>query len=380
MRSASTYQAAGIVAESIEQYFLKHHEAASGRGQKDMAPLPEAGMVEAIIDTSFWASLRREEGHDPRISLAYLPPEFAGQPMLFEKKLPLTPANLTKLSPGVERPGVHLGVWVENNNLYIWGTTLRIPDLCFVLDVSEPGLLVIKHRRLQGFGKFANIAVLVGDQVKIVSEESTLASDCPPMLKSLLSFTSPASWNDMENVLVQLAVSMRAHKHGGTLLVVPANQNQWEKSIIQPLKYRVTPPYGGLKDLINRDKSERGRNQWQNKLKAEIDSMAGLTAIDGATIITDSFEVLAFGTKISRQKGHARVEKIYLNEPIVGADSEVVNPAQTGGTRHLSAAQFVYDQHDSIAMVASQDGHFTVFSWSDEQEMVQAHKIDTLLL
>ena len=34
-----------------------------------------------------------------------------------------------------------------------------------------------------------------------------------------------------------------------------------------------------------------------------------------------------------------------------------------GGTRHLSAAQFGHDQRDSIALVASQDGRFTVFAW-----------------
>jgi len=40
----------------------------------------------------------------------------------------------------------------------------------------------------------------------------------------------------------------------------------------------------------------------------------------------------------------------------------------------------VHDQHDALALVASQDGYFTVFSWSTLLEMVQAHRIDTLLL
>jgi DNA integrity scanning protein DisA with diadenylate cyclase activity len=57
-----------------------------------------------------------------------------------------------------------------------------------------------------------------------------------------------------------------------------------------------------------------------------------------------------------------------------------VHPAQNGGTRHLAAAQFVYDQKDAIALVASQDGQFTVFAWSVEMQMVHAHRIDVLLL
>ena len=40
----------------------------------------------------------------------------------------------------------------------------------------------------------------------------------------------------------------------------------------------------------------------------------------------------------------------------------VVQPTEHGGTRHLSAAQFVYDQRDALALVASQDGRFTVFA------------------
>ena len=58
----------------------------------------------------------------------------------------------------------------------------------------------------------------------------------------------------------------------------------------------------------------------------------------------------------------------------------VVHPGQSGGTRHLSAAQFVYDQRDAIAMVASQDGRFTIFAWSPCEDTVHAHRIEALLL
>ena len=51
-----------------------------------------------------------------------------------------------------------------------------------------------------------------------------------------------------------------------------------------------------------------------------------------------------------------------------------------GGTRHLSAAQFVYDQKGAVALVASQDGRFTVFAWSPCEERVHAHRVEALLL
>ena len=74
------------------------------------------------------------------------------------------------------------------------------------------------------------------------------------------------------------------------------------------------------------------------------------------------------------------VEDIYLTEPVVGSAPQRLHAASIGGTRHLAAAQFVHDQHDAVALVASQDGNFTVFRWSETLHTVHAHRIDVLLL
>ncbi|GAL86868.1 hypothetical protein N824_07885 [Sporocytophaga myxococcoides] len=380
MSKKTTYKAASSVAKAIEKHFAHQLSAARMRGDTNLAIEPNVKMVETMIDTAFWASLRREEGNSTKISIAFLPPEQAGVPILFEQKMAFTAYHLTKLSLGVERPGVHLGVWHENDQLFIWGTTLKIPNLCFILDVSEPGMLVIKHRRVHGFGKFANVAVLIGDQVKIIDENSASHPDCPELLQYLLGYTVPHSWSDSMNVLVQLAVSMRAHRHGGSLLVVPSDNDNWRKSILHPIKYSVSPPYSGLSDLMSKDINVRSEVMWQGALRTEVETLAGLTAVDGATVISDKYELYAFGAKIGRSVGNARVEKVYMSEPIVGGGAVMINPSISGGTRHLSAAQFVYDQKNALAFVASQDGHFTIFTWSPTEEVVQAHKIDTLLL
>jgi hypothetical protein len=376
MQGESRYQAARIVSATVADHFAAHLASARKRGEKDLASAPEASVIETIIDSAFWASLRREEGHSPKISLALLPPEQATQPLLFAKKMPLTSDILTKLSPGVERPGIHLGVWFEGDEIYIWGTTLSIPYYCFVLDVSDPGLLVIKHRRLQGFGKFSNVAVLVGDQVKIVDENSASAPDSPALLASLLGLPS----DDSLNVLIYLAVSMRSHKRGGTVLVVPEQSEKWKDSIIHPAKYHISPSYPGIKNLMQKDSMERNHASWRSAMRNELDSIAGLTAVDGATIISDQYNLLAFGTKITRPGNSKLVEQISFYEPIIGAEPVTLNPSQSGGTRHLSAAQFIHDQREALALVASQDGHFTIFTWSARKNMVQAHRIDTLLL
>jgi len=380
MAYRSTYKAASAAAPAIESHFIKLLATALQQGGQDLAPEPSMNVIEAIIDVAFWASLRREEGRSPKVSLTYLPPQLAGQPLIFEERILLTPHVLTKLAPAVERSGIHLGVWDEDGELYVWGTTRSVPDCSFVLETIEPGLLVIKHRRIKGFGKFINVAVLKGDEVKIIDELSKSLPDCPAMLTSLLDYNSPTGWNDSVNVLVQLAASMRLHGHGGTLLVVPANSKAWHDSIVHPITYPVTPAFDELKKLMSQVVNEQTMSLWQEEVNRSVDSVAGLTAVDGATIINDQLELLAFGAKIGLSSNGTPVEETLVTEPVVGSTAAIIHPSQMGGTRHLSAAQFVFDQRDAIALVSSQDGRFTIFSWSPCENIVHAHFVDSLLL
>lgn len=361
----------------MQEYFANHLVAAHQQQEEALAPQPDALTIEEIIDGAFWASLRQEEGYFPRISLALLPPEKAGRPLIFARPLRFTPATLSRLAPAVERPEIHLGVWREGKELCIWGTTRIIPKLCFVLEVVEPGLLVIKYRRGEDPGKYINVAVLRGDEVKLVDEEDASLPECPAVLTSLLGFGSVA---DAGNVLVQLAVSMRAHGRGGALLIVPKHSETWRESILHPILYSITPPFSELTELMQQEVSERRSRTWQEALRRAVAAVAGLTAVDGAALMNDQHELLAFGAKIVRRKGGKRVERVIITEPVIGTPATVVEPEQLGGTRHLSAAQFVQDQRDAVALVASQDGRFTIFVWSPCEEMVHAHRVETLLL
>ena len=384
MTSKPTYQAASTVAPVVEAHFKRHLAEARRMGEDDLAPEPDAASIATMIDATFWASFRPEEGRFPKISMAYLSPEQAKQPMVFEHPLPLTASVLTKLAPAVERPEIHLGVWNHGDELRVWGTTRTIPSLCFVIEDIEPGLLVLKHRRLDGFGKYANVAVLKGQVVKVIDEKGTSLPDCPALLKALLAFTAAATNGPHHslNVLVQLSTSMRAQGHGGTLLVVPSLSDRWRDSIAQPILYSITPAFSALSDLLREkvDDDEEDRRQWASALRRAVDTIGGMTAVDGATVINDQYDVLAFGAKIRRNEGSPPVDRWVITEPVVGNLPIVVQPTEHGGTRHLSAAQFVYDQRDSLALVASQDGKFTVFAWSPCEEMVHAHRVESLLM
>jgi hypothetical protein len=373
------YPAARQVAAIVQDHFARHIAIARGQGRLDLGVVPDAESIEAIIDTAFWASLRREEGTSPTISLALLPPGHAGQALTFNQWLPLNPAALAKLAPAVERPGIHLGVWLVDGELRVWGTTRSIPAFCFVLEVIASGLLVVKHRN-EPFGKFVNIALLEGDQVKIVDDRSASVPDCPGLLKSLLGQSEISAGTEPVNVLVHLAASMRAHHRGGALLLVPEDRGDWRESIVEPITYAVEPRFTELADLMKREQEERRTHEWQEDLRRAVDAIAGLTAVDGATVMTTAYNVLAFGAKIMRRRSHAPVERVMVTEPIRDHAPAMLTPSQLGGTRHFSAAQFVQDQPDAMALVASQDGKFTIFQWSPCDLVVHAHRIEALLL
>src|SRR5688572_29233619 len=114
-----TYPAARLVADAVQEHFARHITSAHAREAID-SETPPSLAIAAIIDAAFWASLRREEGRAPRISLAFLPPKDAKHAVTFAARLPLLPAVLAKVAPAVERPGRHLGVRRTREESFRW--------------------------------------------------------------------------------------------------------------------------------------------------------------------------------------------------------------------------------------------------------------------
>ena len=153
----------------------------------------------------------------------------------------------------------------------------------------------------------------------------------------------------------------------------------WRDSIVHPIRYAVEPAYQELSQLLAQ-RDAMVDHEWDEATGRAIDALAGLTAVDGATLVNDRYDLLAFGAKITRLRGSATVEHVVVTEPVEGSVMERMHPGQLGGTRHFSAAQFVHDQRSAVALVASQDGRFTIFAWSAYDDAVHAHRVEVLLL
>ena len=177
-----TYAAAQLAAERIHRH-LAIHSVPAQISAEHAATLPDSATLAALIDAAFWTSLRREEGYIPRISLAFVGPEQVDDAVAFATSLSLEPKHLTKLAAAVERAGLHLGVWPQQDELRVWGIARNLPAFCLVLEVVLPGLLVVKQSPSEESGKFINIAVLQGERSK--SSIHRLRSALPIQLCSL---------------------------------------------------------------------------------------------------------------------------------------------------------------------------------------------------
>jgi hypothetical protein len=378
--SGPAYPPARAVAARAANYFASFIDRDEGAFDHPTAQKPDAATIEELVSSAFWASLRREEGRSPRISIAIVAPDQTASTMRFARALPVTSMVLTRLGPAVEGRGVHLGVWRLQGDLEVWGTTRSLPNHCFVLEVVDPGLLVIKRAREPHGAKYANVAVLQGDTIKVVDETGGDLPKFTPSILPALGLDTPFAWTDPTNIVVQLALAMRAHGRGGSLLLVPARSDAWQDSILLPLPYLITPPFDGLRDPKTDLEAHADPFSSHDSLGIEVRRVAGLTAVDGATVLNDRLQLLGFGAKISRARAKAAAQSVILSEAVEGARAALVDLSRVGGTRHQSAAQFVHDQRDALALVASQDGRFTAFAWSPDDEAVRAHRIESLLL
>src|ERR1041385_9365275 len=78
---------------------------------------PTIDELETLVDVTFWASLRAEEGRPARPSLSFTPPGTSPKTFRFSESVPLSVDDLVKISPALRHADVHAGVWRHDDDL-----------------------------------------------------------------------------------------------------------------------------------------------------------------------------------------------------------------------------------------------------------------------
>lgn len=177
-----------------------------------------------------------------------------------------------------------------------------------------------------------------------------------------------------QSVIRRTITVMRQQRHGGTVLFLPATAE------INPdhvrIKYRLADrePRRQFRRVLldtmrclaerNREAESVGWNEYLADRSPEIAALdeaifelgnlfAELSAVDGALLLTQRFELLGFGAEISgdipQQDDVWRATGLDANNP------ERDDP-QTFGTRHRSVFRLCHAYPEIVALVVSQDG------------------------
>ena len=101
----------------------EYHAVDEEEAQALPLPGPSTDEIKTLVQTSFWASLTKEEGTFHDFRLVFMRADDEDESLfVFRKPLPFEPKNLAKIAPAL-LPTFCVGVWRTQDaaNLEIWG-------------------------------------------------------------------------------------------------------------------------------------------------------------------------------------------------------------------------------------------------------------------
>lgn len=342
--------------------------------------IPTAEQMKEIISATMWASMQHEEGRFSRFRIAFGEPFiFDHLAIIFETHKRLSVEELRKLAPAVVQLEGHIGVWPSgpSGELRIWGL-LTTSMLQLTFEVIDSGRLTVS--RLPN----DKVVEITGQRAGFVSDDwnrNALDLLSPPDVRVEGTPLGMAMGYLHIHATQEILRQMRLLGHGGAIRFVP-NGNRWERSVEQPIFYASSQKLNQMAPLIDAfykeaitiaqgapashlEKTKRCFEIFTKRYKPWVNeaarSIAYLTAIDGATILNKSFEVLGFGVKLKgSKKVLGKVKPISPSQSESDSDEMPLDEVFQG-TRHLSAARFVLSNPRSTAVVLSQDSGITGF-------------------
>ena len=340
--------------------------------------------------------------------------------LLFGEPQPFDEYKLQRLSPATDfyrsligvRHGAHEGLqiwgivhsgsrWIQN----VYGGRMIAPalPLSLVVYVTDPGRITVCKGPL-------TIATLNRGQIisptHEVFDSAWLSASFASVRSRLWELHIAAKdaakepWADLDpgiaNTIAQQVARriisyVRNSGHGGTILVIPPEmvEQVFEENPYLSIEYRVTDEATRkrfqtlLVNLMNTLAEVYGRKAnkgkpvgWDEYVASNEESLAlldeavfdlahlfaDLTAVDGAVVFTEAFELLGFGAMIS--VGLKGVKTVARALDIEGLQREQVYSGSFGA-RHRSVFRFCNAVHEAIAIVISQDRLVRFVKWKE---------------
>lgn len=407
-----------LLQEQISQFFINllfsriHDSIESSKGDREgekIIPFYQAflrldeNLVKIILSTSFWASLRIEEGRFNNFKVSVLPKEeyksLISDPdnfdfFKFESEKDFSSDEISDLA-GALSPDKSIAAWVNpEGKIKIWGV-VKYPTGEFEVQSIEPGKLKINialDRFFLNGESHGKIGSLFSERIESYFNrgKSLEGSLSDIILQSLqnLHIKKDSSETVLRPFITKIskvgllfsgtrifAKEMIKHKRGGCVAIVPSSNNASWYDCISSFRYKpeisYKPAQVALSELINASDSlknpfDRFINplylKKQEKFESELVELAAFTMVDGASIVDTELCSLGFGAKF-RPRSEDKPTEIYRVSFLNDESLELIDFKDIGGTRHQSAGQFIFDNRECLAIVCSQDGRLSIFSW-----------------
>jgi len=350
--------------------------------------IPSAEDLALMADAALWATTQPDEGRYPRFTLLFSPPELCRGAITIPE-VPLTPANVARLAPALKTGITQIGVRrAESGPLTIWGlfaghtTSVEVSG-------TEPGRVVVRL--------LYNLAVVQRNTVHLLVRRDQEAGlhglgrgHIAAILGESAATTQERARRTVAGVLLLMIVDViREQRHGGTLLVMPHSKHPSRRWLDSGRATRLHP---GLRPHLGRLLAAlpAGKDPWEampevpdlynylvgrpdrvdSKLIGATTAVGVLAAVDGALVLTQSLRLVTFGATIREPQPPLTTAKLdwIVRRPILDYSQPkqqgVVAKIETlGGTRRQSAARFVANNYDTIALTASHDGPLSLAAW-----------------
>ncbi len=391
-------------------------------------------ILEMLISACYQASMLREEARPVTFRMIVCRPECFGAAVTlpdglhilkFSESRPFNPLELRALSQAAGFYRSLIGVQIgENGEPEIWGVVHTGPrwlrelyggrrastplPSSVVICVNGPGYLeVCRGSVLVGqvrdgtvFDESMNVfqsnwlpELFAGERAKLLSEhgemrakEKTGGADIDPELTRRLG----------QQFVKRLISAVQAAHHGGTLIMVPENIKD---TLLEPnpylkVKYRFAESEAraryralmlsilGILAAESNPAKPAGWQEYERSADRQLGTLdealfemsyliAGLTAVDGAVLMTKRFEVLGFGAEITCHE----VSVPHVARALDTEGESVLKENPDGvGTRHRSAFRFAQSFPSALTVVVSQDGDVRFVRFRDGEVTYWTHR------
>jgi hypothetical protein len=342
--------------------------------------IPDAATLAELVKVAYWTTLSPDEGRFPAFSLMYSPIDDGRCIPLAAR--PLAVESLARLAPGVSRTA-HLVVHRTEVGLQILGVYPGTTGCIQVRGVA-PGRVIVQLSH-------DNLAVFDGNRALDLLTDTHDGRIVHGLGRWHVAHTIGNAFSDTLTpirreltgiILLMLVESLRAQHHGGTILVLPPDSSRRADKWLDFGSHATR--FKGLTELVSHWASKIPsdtpsghvakripmlddflmRRPVDSKFQSFIDSVAILGSVDGALVLTHGLRLRGFGTMIRVPKSAKRYETNVKTYSIRKAVNLTKSPiSHLGGSRRRSAATFVANNYDTLALTASQDGPLTMTAW-----------------